>query len=499
MIKDLGRWQIFSFISRILAMIPGWIQSFIFIGLLSRSGWGTVKHAVAIGASVGILQHLGLASTSTREISNAKNDTEVFKLFLTSLFIRYLVNIPIALGLFFGAEYLAVTKYSNPELIIPLKIYAFVLVAQGAQSILNSVIAGTQRFKNLFVYQSVIAYVSLLVYVPLVYFYKIPGYFISMLVFNVISTVTLAILAFKPLKFTFSMPTKFEFKVMFRDLLSISLALYATKIIYTNWENLGNNLVGGFIGPAELALFSFAALYSKKLMHISDSATDVSLPVFSERFTKDIEEFKQGFAKNFNKLFVIIVFTAVTAGFWSREIIYIVLSLVIRLLTGVDRFAEYEGAIILISPLIISFMVYSFLNLLSSGIFVPAKLIKEMIAVYATLILSTLGFYFGTRTTLGHLSAISWGMAFGALVSFLTAYLVTNSKLKFAFVNIDHAAIILMVGGVLWLSNVESILLKIVFFGLQFVLLYYSVVVSGFIPKQTLGSAVSKLKGFVKK
>jgi len=81
--KDLGKWQIISFISRGMSMVVGIVQSFAIIRILTVSEWGLVQLAVSIGGALGIYQHLGLASASTREISAAKEDSEVFKIFVT--------------------------------------------------------------------------------------------------------------------------------------------------------------------------------------------------------------------------------------------------------------------------------------------------------------------------------------------------------------------------------------------------------------------------------
>src|SRR3989304_7392973 len=99
--KELSKWQVISFISRGVAMALGIVQSFFIVRLLSVAEYGIVQLAASIGGAFGIYQHLGLASGSTREISAAKDDTEIFKIFVTSVVIRYLVSIPLAVGLWF--------------------------------------------------------------------------------------------------------------------------------------------------------------------------------------------------------------------------------------------------------------------------------------------------------------------------------------------------------------------------------------------------------------
>ena len=78
--KDLGKWQIISFISRGLAQVIGIAQGYIIARVLTTGEYGIVRIALSLGASLGIYQSLGLASASTREISLAKSDKEIFKI-----------------------------------------------------------------------------------------------------------------------------------------------------------------------------------------------------------------------------------------------------------------------------------------------------------------------------------------------------------------------------------------------------------------------------------
>src|SRR4030042_783705 len=101
--------------------------------------------------------------------SSIVNDTKIFKIFVTSILIRYCITMPLSLGLIFFSGYISTHIYNHPELSFPLQIYGVTLFFQGFQSILNSVISGTKRFKQLFTYQVIIAMVSVCIYIPLVY------------------------------------------------------------------------------------------------------------------------------------------------------------------------------------------------------------------------------------------------------------------------------------------------------------------------------------------
>jgi len=64
--KDLGKWQFVSMMSQGLAMVAGLVQTFVIIRILSVGEWGLVQLAISIGGALGIYQHLGLVSASTR-------------------------------------------------------------------------------------------------------------------------------------------------------------------------------------------------------------------------------------------------------------------------------------------------------------------------------------------------------------------------------------------------------------------------------------------------
>ena len=189
------------------------------------------------------------------------NLAKIFKIFLTSVSIRYIIATPLALGLIIFAPKLSNEVYKHPDLVLPLQIYGVTILVQGFQSILNSVISGTKRFKHLFTYQVAISFVSALLYVPLVYFYGMIGYFYAFFLFNLISTISLSILAFKPLKNKLVTPSKKDFVLLFRDIFSISIVIYVSKIIYTNWEKFGTNVLGLSLSPEMVAIFGFAVLF----------------------------------------------------------------------------------------------------------------------------------------------------------------------------------------------------------------------------------------------
>lgn len=430
--SELYKWQIISFLSRMAAMVIGIVQTFFIINIISKADYGVVQIALAIGGTYGIYQHLGLASGSTREIASAKDDTEVFKIFTTATVIRYFVTIPIAIFIYLRAPYWAFESYNEPQLLLPLRLFAFALLFQGMQSMLNSIISGTKRFKHLFLYQALISFVSIGLYIPLVYIYGLNGYFYAFTAFNIIATLSLSVIALKPLRASIELPSREDFKRLLKQLFSITLAIYAVKVILTVWEKTGPRVLPFVVSAELVAVFSVALLYGKKLMNISDSVTDVNLPVFSEKYASNLQEFKSEFVSNFNKLFVLTIFTAVGAVFWSQEVFHIVFQEV-----------NYDEALPLVAPLVFTFIFYSFVNILKSSVLVPARLVFELIAGFVALLGVTYGFYYYFLHTIGPLNAMAYGMLAGALAGFFVILVGSQNKLSFSYFGFWHALLLL--------------------------------------------------------
>lgn len=451
---SLGKWQFVSLVSRFIALFLGLVQSVIIARILTVSEFGVVGIVGAVGALFGIAQHLGLASGTTREISATKNPNDIFKIFISSVVIKYVITFPLALGLFVLAPYLATVVYKHPEITFPLRLYALVLIVQGVQSIFNSVIAGLHKFKRLFLYQALIAVVSLVFYIPLVFLYKVNGYFIALTVFNLISSLSLGYLALWPLRHELKSPAKNEFTKIFKNILVLSLGIYFVKVLYTIWYKFGQITLGYFEPLEVVGIFSFALLYASKLMTISDALTDVNLPVFSKEFAHNFENFKKLFHDNFDKLYFIILFCALSASFFVKEI-----------LIFVDLYKKYSSSIFIVLPLVLSFAFYSYINIIKSSILIPAKMITSMVIGYITLVFYTVLSYFVLLLKFDSLSSMSFSMLLGSVLAFFTLFVLIKKELNFFILDTKFIALSLLAFVILPVHFVVSdLMLRFVFY-----------------------------------
>jgi O-antigen/teichoic acid export membrane protein len=485
--KPLVKLQAFSLISRLVAMLLGMVQTFVIVRVLSVSEWGVVQLAVSIGGAFGIYQHLGLASGSTREISATKDIKEISKIFFTTVFIRYAVTIPVFLFLFFSAEKIALNQYDNSALILPIKIYALGLVVEAVQSILNAVVSGTHRFKQLFIYQAVIALVSVFLYIPLVYFYKINGYFYALFLFEFISSVVMGIIAFKPYWREICLPSLQDLKRLLKSLLSISLAIYAVKIIYTWWEKSGPLLLGLDLSVEMVAFFSFGLLYAKKLMLISDAVTTVNLPILSEKYATNLAEFKDLFVNNFNKLYVFILGSGFFAIYWAREIFYV--------LVGDTK---YHPALPLVLPLIFAFIFYSFMNIIESSVIIPAKKVFAMILSFGLMLGITVGSFMLTKSGLDPLISMAYSVALGSFGGLISMLILSKMTLDFSFFGWKHLLLLVQIIFMALPFMLENLYVKALLFVVFIFLYFQAVLLSGFVTKEQISDLFRKAFSWLK-
>lgn len=480
--KNLEKWQIVSFASRGVAMGLGIIQGIFIVRILSVTEYGMVGIVAAIGSIVGVYQHLGLASGSTREISSAKDKAEIFKIFITSVVIRYCITIPLALGLFLLAPYIAEHQYSNSALITPIRLFALVLMVQSVQSMFNSVISGMQRFKLLFIYQAVIAFVSVALYIPLVYFFKVNGYFMALLAFNIIATTVLSFVALKPLFGFLKFPSKEEFKVLFKDILSISLGVYVVKIAYTMWQRSGPLILGLEISAEQVGFFSFALFYATKLMAVSDAVTDVNLSVLSKEYTRDLSNFKKLFSNNFDKVFALILFSALTAIYWAPQIINIAIGE-----------GKYDISLPLIFPMVFAFIFYSVINIVKSSVIVPAKMVMEMIVGYSALLLATVVMYYGLSLSFDPLISMAYAMLSGSLVGLAFLLIAIQIKIKYSFFTASHILLLAQVAIISLSGSTSNMLLKSATYVVFSVLFFLALYSANFITKSQIAFLIQKI------
>ena len=366
MSKDLLKWQSISLASRFFSVGIGIVQSIILTRwIFTVEEFGIIGIISAVGASIGVYQHLGLASGTARELA-ARDEKSASKVFISSLIARYSVSLPLAIGLFILANSIAI-GYKHPEMAGPLRIYAILLLLQASQDVGNAVLQGLQRFKRLFLFQAFLAVLSITLYVPLSYLFKFNGYFLALTLVTLVSVAVTWWLVVKPLQDSWQWPSRKELWPILRDVFSVGLAIYIVKIIFINWQNLGTLILGTQVSVYAVGLFAYAMGYSFKLMTVSDALTDVNLSVMTKLYTSERHRFQEVFLTNFNKVYAFVWLAGTSAVFWAPEIFHLFVK------------TKFDGSLPYILPLVAAVWGYSYINYLGASVIVPAKEVGQMI------------------------------------------------------------------------------------------------------------------------
>lgn len=430
-------WTIVSIISRLLNVAISIIPGYVLISLLSERDNGLIRIVIAVTAMVGVFQNLGISSGSTREISAAKDLKAAGKVFVVALLSRYVMSIPVAFFLIFGSPAIA-EYYKETRIVVPLIICGIVLLVQASQSTLKSLVQGLHKFPFLFSHQVFEALVNLFVQIAFLYFYGFYGYFVGLLVFNLVSTLTLAVyVIYLFIKGDFVFPTKHEIRSIFGSIFKIALVIFMMKILDNQWLNIGNALIGKVSGAELVAVFSTGLFLATKVMTISDAVTDVTLPKNTRIYESNRHEFGQKFNKSNSKAFLLILVSCVGIILLKRELLML-LDFLFQYI-GKDPIAlKYASSFRLVDFLVVAFWAYSQINLLKSGISVPAAKPMEGFLVYLMLyILTLIGFYSLNNFYTPDLS-MAVSMMIGALLSYLIYIYIIKINYKFIpLLNLD--------------------------------------------------------------
>ena len=445
-----------------VAVALGLLQTYMILQfLLPEADYALMKAVLAYTSSIGIFQNLGLSSGLTRQVAQAKNNTKVFKLFLTSVTIRYIVAIPIALFMFFASTALAtngfnvetmpfllrelfstdffgsfISGYNDPQFVLPLQLCAIYVVLDSPISMLNSVLTGVQKFNKLFVYQAVKAVVDFAITIPAIIFFGVTGYFYALILVTLFSLITLCYLVFSSIniKSSFALPSFKDVQVLLIEIFSIAFVLYIVKIFSTNWMNFGPRVLTQDIGTILAAPFILSFTYSRLLLHASDSITDINLPVFSKKFeNENFDKFKKDFKANFNKIFAFIMFSGSSGSILAPLLITVIFP------NRIDSFS-----LPVIPALVFAFVMYSLLDIVKSTLMVPSNLRAILLVTFATLLGFHSWFYFSLSSIFGAELAMSYGLLVSIGLAFLVSIAASGYKLKFSFFTVRHLLLLLM-------------------------------------------------------
>lgn len=457
------KWTVLSIASRFSTEIVGLIQSLLIVKFLSIESYGLLNVVMGLGASLGVYQNLGISSGSTREIAAAENKKEAAKVFFASLAVRYLISLPIAIGLFIFAKRIAISLDDSSEIILPLQLFAVTMVIQSLQSTLGSIIQGFKQFKFLFSFQIIRAVLSIVVYIPLIISFGFLGYFYALVVFNIIATLIPLFYCIKLMGSDFVTPSFKEFKRILKSVFKIGVYVYVMKIIDTQWYRLQPFLLKYVTTDYQIGVFSFALLIASKLGAVSDAITDVTLPSMTSVYERSKEEFKTVFLKGSTFANILLTTAVVILILFKAEAFWFI-DLIFSPLGKEPLTIKYAGAFIYIDILAIGFWSYSQLNLIRSAFSVPAKKLQGSFFAYILLFTLTYVFYLAFNIS-DPIWKLSFAMALASFCSYLFLLIYSSYEAKYWLTTLTDIAFLAFSTLVVtaYYLNVSSYLLIIIY------------------------------------
>ncbi|MBI3255872.1 MAG: oligosaccharide flippase family protein [Candidatus Andersenbacteria bacterium] len=434
---DLAKTQVLSLVTKGVTTALGIIQSVIVVRLLSRGEFGLVGLVMSIGGVIGVSQHLGIVDGAIREIAVLKNRREVGKVFWVSHIARQIVTVPLSVGLFLLAGYIAVKFYDRPDIMPYSQIFALSLILQGLQDVLGATLTGIKKFVSLYVVQIVTAAINIAVFGYLTWRWGITGFFWAVIVTTSIMVVIFAALIARELKGNLALPTWGDIRQYGRRVLRIGIFMYISRIFFVLWQRLPILILGAELAADDLGDVNVSLTFGSKLTIIAMALSEVNLSWMSTLYAREKKEFERVATRNMHRVLVVMLLLTLVMLFFTPEIL--------RYIIG----SQYMNAQPLILIMTLAFFLYSLTDIGTSSVFVPADKPKLRMYVYGLMTALTAGLIVLIRR--GSLEAAAAVLA-GAVAAYIAMLLVAKKSFGISLLTIRLGAfLVALVVSVAWL------------------------------------------------
>ncbi len=401
---DLAKTQLLSLVTKAVTTALGIIQSVIVVRLLSRGEFGLVGLVMSIGSVIGVSQHLGIVDGAIREIAVLKNRREVGKVFWVSHIVRQIVTVPLSVGLFLLAGYIAVKFYNRPDIIPYIQIFALSLILQGLQDVLGATLTGIKKFVSLYIVQIVTAAINIAVFGYLTWKWGIAGFFWAVIVTTSIMVVLFVAIIAKELRGDLRLPTWADIRFYGRRVMRVGLYMYISRIFFVVWQRLPLLILGAALSADQLGDLNVSLTFGSKLTIIAMALSEVNLSWMSSLFARERKEFEQVVTRNMHRVLVVMLLLTLVMLFFTPEILQYIIG------------AQYMSAQPLILVMTLAFFLYALTDIGTSSVFVPAD--KPVLRAYA----------YGAMTAVTAIAIYVWrnigslGAAFAVLIGAVVSY-----------------------------------------------------------------------------
>lgn len=415
-IRTVQLWGVFT---KAATVVLGIAQTAIVLRLLGPEAYGIVGIVTSLGALVGVSQHVGAVDAAIREIAVADTPQRRVSVFWVSLWFRLLITVPISVLLAFAASWIGTQLYNYPDMPHFVRLISVTLVLYGIQGILGGAYTGQRAFGILYGLQVITAVVNVPLFAGLVWWRGIAGFFEAMILASLLFCILLIVFIRHALGGRLAHPRFPEMREVLGDILHTGSWTYVARILSVAWQRVPILLLGRWVSPEIVGLFTAATTFGSKLQLLAAALGEVNLAFLSKAFAQGREEFRRLAVRTLEDIGAVTLLGGLFLVLFARELIPV--------LAGPD----YLGALVFIPAVTWGYAAFAFLDVASNTVFVPARRANFRAAGFGALVVGTCVAMFFLRSTPE--TAASIGVLLGAFAGLATAVGIAAFRMDLAF------------------------------------------------------------------
>lgn len=408
--------QVWGVLTKAATVGLGIVQTAIILRLLGPEAYGIVGIVISLGALVGVSQHVGAVDAAIREIAVAATPQRRAAVFWISLWFRLLITIPISVLLALAASWIGTRLYPFPGIPHLVRLMSVILVLHGVQGILGGAYTGQRAFGMLYVLQLITAVVNVPLFAGLVWQRGVAGFFEAVILAALIFSVLLALFLRRALGGTIAHPRLAEIRGVLGDILHTGAWTYVARILSVVWQRVPILLLGRWVSPEVVGLFTAATTFGSKLQLLAAALGEVNLAFLSKAFAESREAFRRLAVRTLEDVGAVTVLGALFLVLFARELVPV--------LAG----REYLGTLLFIPAVTWAYAAFAFLDIATNTVFVPARRANFRAAGFGVITGGTLVVMFALRPTPE--TAANLGLLFGALAGLGAAVAIAHFRMQ---------------------------------------------------------------------
>lgn len=374
---NLATTQLLSLATKATTTILGIAQSLLIVHFLTKAEFGLAGLVVSIGSVIGVTQHLGVVDGAIREIAVGRGKREIGRLFWVSHGMRQVITIPLSLGLFWLAPWIADRIYALPEIAAFIRIYALSLLLLGVQDVLGATLTGMKKFGALYLVQIGTAALNVVIFAYFTARFSTLGYFWAIVLTTAIMVAWYGYIVAHNLRGHLSLPRWTDARRLAKRVFRISGYMYLARILFVVWQRLPLLVLGLVLAKEQLGELNLSLTFGSKLTILAMALSEVNLSILSSLFVRDQRAFQRVVARNMQRLLFLLVLVTALLIFFTPEILQL------------PPLREYLPAQNLVIVMTVAFCIYALIDVGTSSVFVAADQPRWRAGVYLLMTLIT--------------------------------------------------------------------------------------------------------------